>query len=282
MIKESERIRGKMLVLVGIGYLLLGFVLILSTARITGLVVVGNAPEGLGYALSIVFIVVGILVIMSGRTKEHVGLETTLEGFVFVSEGRDKGEYYMKDPLKHFSKEGVKVVSLRDFRREIGYYRKNEGEEIVDMAKRDYGPILHGVIESGSEIERKVAISFLHVLEPNFKYEEKREELYRVPQEDKNRIISLFDGWRGERLTPRQREILRDYNLVFVKGSNGNKIYYAGTESFISVASTPSHDMQNITATKIVRMIENYRNRDILKKEEEERKAKKEEEKRKN
>jgi len=63
MIKESERIRGKMLVLVGIGYLLLGFVLILSTARITGLVVVGNAPEGLGYALSIVFIVVGILVI---------------------------------------------------------------------------------------------------------------------------------------------------------------------------------------------------------------------------
>src|SRR3989344_5811606 len=226
MIKESERIRGKMLVLVGIGYLLLGFVLILSTARITGLVVVGNAPEGLGYALSIVFIVVGIVVIVSGRRNSIEGLELR------VVKGHKKEEKKITDPEGVFGGKGY--VGLSKFRTDIEHYKQTD-RPFYEHIKEIYGDKLRQIVESGDEDKAEVAVSFLEVLEPDHKPDTRR-GLYVLPDEDQKRIKTAFRPWDGT-LSTEQKKVLRDYSLEYKSDGDKSKIY-SESGRFVVVGNT--------------------------------------------
>ena len=66
-------IRKKLLIFIGIGYLLLGIIVVLASFRgITGFIIAENLSGDIGKILGIVFFVIGILVLMNSRSyKEY-------------------------------------------------------------------------------------------------------------------------------------------------------------------------------------------------------------------
>lgn len=68
MTKESENIKKRMVRLIGVAYLLLGFIVILQSFRgITGFVIVEEVPQTIGWLIGLAFIAVGIFVIASSK-----------------------------------------------------------------------------------------------------------------------------------------------------------------------------------------------------------------------
>lgn len=145
---------------------------------------------------------------------------------------------------------------MREFREAIDKIRKGkDGEELLKMAKEECVPGLEKIVENGGE-KGKVAETFLSVLEPEHKREE-REENYKLSKEEREEIKRAFRQFDG-RLNTEQKEILRRYNLVYDNTGRGHsaKIFYNGTKYFVTLARTPSHAAGDYITRDLVSLIE--------------------------
>ena len=125
MEKESERIKRKLLRIIGAGYLVLGIIVILASSRgITGFVIFEDIPSGVGYVLGIVFLIVGVLVLMAG------GREPTFRG---------------RDSLREHNKEAG-YLAREAYREEHGRY-PNKQELIRYIREHHERGTLHELVE---------------------------------------------------------------------------------------------------------------------------------------
>ena len=70
MEKESDKIKRKLLRFLGVGYLFLGFIIILGSFKgITGLVIADEITGGAGWLIGFVFFGIGIIVLMNRETE---------------------------------------------------------------------------------------------------------------------------------------------------------------------------------------------------------------------
>ncbi len=226
--------------ILGLLYLVLGVgVLLNSFSGITGFVIYEDVDLKWGGLLSVVFVVIGILVLFTTRTSEKSELERAVV-YEFNEKEKDKNRSYrLIDRALHLSKNGQ--ISLGEFKREISSLRREEGgEELVKIVQQEYGPALHKIAESTDKKKARIAGAFLEVLEKGYRYEEERED-YRLTQEEKRKIRNAFKE-RTDRLSTAQRDILRKYELAYMPSASGGhqKISYKDTGYNIGFSSSPS------------------------------------------
>ena len=102
---ESVRIKRKLVRLIGIGYFLLGCIVILiSSENITGLVISENFSGTYGQILGIVFIVAGILIFLSARKRYN--------------------EFKGRDSLRRHNEE-ARFYAQQDYTEEYGRHPNN-------------------------------------------------------------------------------------------------------------------------------------------------------------
>ena len=83
MARESEIIKRRLAIFIGVAYLLLGFIVILQSFRgLTGFVIFEDVPQQIGWLVGVVSIIVGIIVIAVSRES----------GIVYIVRGEKNKE----------------------------------------------------------------------------------------------------------------------------------------------------------------------------------------------
>ncbi len=251
MTKESEIIKKRLTIFIGIAYLLLGFIVILQSFRgLTGFVIFEDVPQQIGWLAGVASIVVGIIVIAVSR------------GAVIVYDAKrarnKEHDYMLRDKHLLF---GGEDLSLKEFKKEIHKLREsNDGEEMVNIVKTEYRPDLEQIVKDGGK-NGEIAEEFLKVLVPSYKRrEEEQEDNFRVSKEEKEEIKHAFRQFDGK-LSTEQKNVLRKYNLTYDDSGRGPsaKIYYSGTEYWMTVGRTPSKPSGDYITHYLIGIIEQGR-----------------------
>lgn len=237
----------------GIGLLFIGAFITLINGVITG-AVIGYGPENyLGLLGILIFIVGGVLIVISGSGLErNIGREIEVydKGHRNLEEDR---RYFMKDPAGFFS---TQDLSLRDFRDMYDVVKRDP--ELLSMARKVYGERLLEISRSNSR-NAKVSEKFLEIL-----YEGKipRKGLEGLSKEEKERIKNAFRvGWHLD-FNGAQKEILKTHGLAYTLRSGGHLEIYSlkNREANLITSSTPSDYRTGlITASYIIKVIEQSR-----------------------
>lgn len=227
--------KNKYLKFFGITLIIIGLIFIISLINITGLVILEKIDKGRVSLFSIVFIVLGIIILASTRESE---LEKIT---VFKSrKARTKEESYMlKDPDLFFGSSGE--LTLEKFKREINQLRSSSGgEELVGIIREAYESRLIEIAESENSERAEIAQEFLKVLDENYSHVDKKNESHRLEKKEREEIKHAFRTYDG-RITTEQRTVLKKYNLVFYNsGTSEAKILYPGIGYSVTVSRTPS------------------------------------------
>ena len=270
MLKENNIKKRRLARAIGFAFLLVGLVIILaSVPGITGFAVFDGAPSGAGFVLGIVAFLVGIVMLSSSRKIEEKesALETAVSVYDALEHEKNKDRSYtMTDPKLHVSRTGQ--TTLGDFKKEISRYRRDDGgEELVQIVRKDYEPSLKKFADSDDEERSRIAVSFLKVLDPNYKCGKEIEEGEKrknpgLSLKEKREIRDEFRSYDGT-ITSGQRAILRRYDLAYEPAPKGGhpSITDNQTHQKISLSSTPSDSFAGMNiANDVIHMVERRKN----------------------
>lgn len=226
MNKKIFRIAGAFIALIGI-------VLILNASSgITGFTILEGIGKTAGYIIGLVLILGGILFYMGGRMSEEAGLSKKLKVYDLShgsKEAKPNEVYVLEDGYGN-------RITLGGLRRQITEYERDpDGAELKKILREEYSAGLQELALDEEEQKRKIATIFLEALGEKVP----RESIYKLPKEERLRIINAFKDWRHHPNVA-QAKILREYDFEFERGGSENKIRHRETRRYISVGSTPS------------------------------------------
>ena len=260
MIKKSEGIKRRLLIIIGIAYFVLGACVMLSSFQgITGFLTYTGISGQIRGILGIVFLLIGIFVLITSRKEVEEGeLERSIDVYKLGNNQND-ASYVLLDPEMFFGKEGR--VNLGRFRREIEHLRREGGEELVKIVYNRYGKALQRIAESNNERKSEVAEAFLRVLDHHYhrpRHREEQENLH-LSKDEREEIKNAFRQYDG-RLTQQQRDVMGKYNLEYEVGGKENKIRYKDSGYSIPISKTPSDFRTGLNTVKyIIELIEQGR-----------------------
>lgn len=224
----------------GIGLMLIGLFLTLTSKIITGAIIGKGGPENyLGLFGLLVFIIGAFLIVVSkiGGLEKELG-EVEKSAVYDTAKGRlgklvEEGKrYFMRDPNHVFTTEDY--VNLEDVR-EL-YEVVKEDKNLLERTREVYGKMLYDVVREEDRTNAEIAMMFLNVL-----YEGKIPEVYMhrvempyeephlagLTKEEKREIKDAFrSGWKTD-FNKTQREILRKYNFGYSKDGRGHLVVYS-------------------------------------------------------
>ncbi len=271
-------IKHKLLHILGIFYLIIGFIILLSSFQtITGFAIIQDVQPKITSILGIILISLGLLISTAVKEKEGE-LEKKVKLSVYSGKTGQTNEenYRMTDPSLYFEQSGA--VSLGRFKRDIQHLRESQdGKELIKIVREEYEPKLKELAESTDKEKANIAVEFLKVLDSNYQppkressHEEKSspEKDYSLAHEEREEIKVAFRQYNG-RINKQQREILRKYDLKYDPTGKGDdaKIRHHGTDSFITISRHPPSDYRAgiYAAHDIIGLIERLKKYDAEK-----------------
>jgi hypothetical protein len=205
--RSKQKAMGALLFLFGI------FIVIYSGTKFTGFAISQGNAGG--------FFFIGIILMVGGILLVGFGKQSQLEIKLYKEAKKDgKKQIYMTDPENLFGTNGI--VTLEKFREDMDEIRKDP--ELFDMIKQSYfAPLMEKYSEGGveSELAEQYLVEMGFEPENEEKTESEEESRYALPKEEITKIKTAFSD-RKEKITPGQKKILANYDLVYT--SHGNRI----------------------------------------------------------
>jgi len=247
----------------GIGLMLIGLFITLTSKVITG-AVIGFQPKGfLGLFGFLVFIAGIFLILASVKSlEEEVGGGLAVYDAMKGAKGDDKGRYFMEDPEHLFTNYGE--ISLGDFTEMYEIVR--DDPKLLERARRVYGRELLS-IKGRDDYDSEIVQRFLEVL-----YEGKVPKIEKsgievkvegpLTKREREEIKNAFrTGWKRD-FNAAQKKTLERYDLGSRKTKASHLEVYSlkDNELKTTTSSTPSDYRVGLNFTKkLFRLLEKSR-----------------------
>jgi len=225
---EKRKIIGSISIIIGIVFLL--------SSQMTGAVISTSIDSSFGFLAGMALLIGGIGLMLAKESGLEIVVYDKKE-----NRGNIDEKYFINDG--GFRNPSKPDVSLREFKQIISEMVKEGGkedsDELYEIIKSEYVPPL-ARMSSGDDVEiAKIANEFLRVLGEKAVSRQVPTQ-YIMPKSERNDIKNIFDSWNGSP-TPRQRAVLKKYDMEFIIGTGKyNKIKHAG--GTFPVSSTPKNE----------------------------------------
>jgi len=252
----------------GVGLMLIGLFITLTSRVITGAVIGFQPMNYLGLLGIFIFIFGAFLILASGTSileeKVKSGDIAVYDSMKGKKETDDESRYFMKDPKHIFTSYGD--ISLSDFGEMYGIIK--DDPELLKKARESYGRELLSIVQEGDEHNVRIAKEFLKVLYggkiPMTKGKEEKilkKSGRSLSKKELERIKKSFRDWKGH-IDKRQRAVLIEYNLGHEKTGRDHVEIYSLRDKhnrYVTSATPSDYRTGRNLAANIIKIIERSR-----------------------